>query len=86
MPPTTKRPPPSTKPVPLVEVPDVDGDHLQDALRKLSRAGFRADVQLVEVDRDRDVGRVISQDPDGGEDAPEGSTVTLKVGMEKPED
>lgn len=64
---------------PLVEVPDVVGDNEDDAREELEAAGF-------EVDVDRDLldlfggDTVKSQSTEGGETAPKGSRITIKVG------
>ncbi|MBA4860151.1 Stk1 family PASTA domain-containing Ser/Thr kinase [Streptomyces sp. PSKA54] len=62
----------------MVEVPDVVGDNVDDARQKLEDAGF-------EVEEDRGLfgffgDTVRSQSVDGGDEAPKGSTITLKVG------
>ncbi|MEU9183555.1 Stk1 family PASTA domain-containing Ser/Thr kinase [Streptomyces sp. NPDC048484] len=64
---------------PLVEVPDVVGDSVDDAKQELEEAGF-------EVKEDRDLldifggDEVKSQSTEGGETAPKGSTITIEVG------
>ncbi|MBA2948605.1 Stk1 family PASTA domain-containing Ser/Thr kinase [Streptomyces himalayensis] len=62
----------------MVEVPDVVGDNVDDARQKLEDAGF-------EVEEDRGLfgffgDTVRSQSVDGGDEAPKGSTITLKIG------
>ncbi|GGW83956.1 serine/threonine protein kinase [Streptomyces lomondensis] len=61
----------------MVEVPDVVGDSVDDAKRKLEGAGFQ-------VDEDRGLlglfgDTVESQSVAGGEPAPKGSTITIKI-------
>ncbi|MEU0740392.1 Stk1 family PASTA domain-containing Ser/Thr kinase [Streptomyces sp. NPDC006134] len=61
----------------MVEVPDVVGDGVDDARRKLEAAGF-------EVEEDRGLlglfgDTVKSQSVEGGETAPKGSRITLKI-------
>ncbi|WP_217165746.1 Stk1 family PASTA domain-containing Ser/Thr kinase [Streptomyces sp. AC512_CC834] len=60
-----------------IEVPDVVGDSVDDAKEKLKEAGF-------EVDEDRGLlglfgDTVKKQSVDGGDTAPEGSTVTITI-------
>ncbi len=62
----------------MIEVPDVVGDSVDDATRKLEDAGF-------EVDEDRGLlglfgDEVKGQSVDGGETAPKGSTITIEIG------
>ncbi|MET9846385.1 Stk1 family PASTA domain-containing Ser/Thr kinase [Streptomyces ossamyceticus] len=62
----------------MIEVPDVVGDSVDDARRKLEDAGF-------EVDEDRGLlglfgDEVKGQSVDGGETAPKGSTITIEIG------
>ncbi|MFE3324170.1 Stk1 family PASTA domain-containing Ser/Thr kinase [Streptomyces sp. NPDC059176] len=58
----------------MVEVPDVTGDDVDDARRKLERAGFK-----VKVERGFPfLGNTVEkQSVTGGDEAPEGSTITL---------
>ncbi|WP_282086053.1 Stk1 family PASTA domain-containing Ser/Thr kinase [Streptomyces tendae] len=61
----------------MIEVPDVVGDSVDDAKQKLEGAGF-------EVDEDRGLlglfgDTVKKQSVDGGDTAPEGSTVTITI-------
>ncbi len=61
----------------MIEVPDVVGDSVDDARRKLEDAGF-------EVDEDRGLlglfgDTVKKQSVDGGDTAPEGSSVTITI-------
>ncbi|MEV0223612.1 Stk1 family PASTA domain-containing Ser/Thr kinase [Streptomyces sp. NPDC050704] len=62
---------------PLVEVPDVVGDKVDDAKQTLENAGFR-------VEEDRGLlglfgDTVKSQSTAGGETAPKGSTITIEI-------
>jgi serine/threonine-protein kinase len=59
------------------EVPRVVGKQLIQAREQLERAGF--DVRTERVRSPVDFDEVLDQDPDGGEEADEGSTVTLEV-------
>ncbi|MER5836018.1 Stk1 family PASTA domain-containing Ser/Thr kinase [Streptomyces sp. NPDC002130] len=61
----------------MIEVPDVVGDSVDDARQALEGAGF-------EVDEDRGLlglfgDTVKSQSVEGGETAPKGSTITIKI-------
>ncbi|MFH9014980.1 Stk1 family PASTA domain-containing Ser/Thr kinase [Streptomyces sp. NPDC017943] len=61
----------------MVEVPDVVGDSVDDATRELEEAGFQ-------VDEDRGLlglfgDTVEGQSVEGGERAPKGSTITIKI-------
>ncbi|MBD9725736.1 Stk1 family PASTA domain-containing Ser/Thr kinase [Streptomyces caniscabiei] len=61
----------------MVEVPDVVGDSVDDATRRLKDAGF-------EVEEDRGIlglfgDEVRSQSVDGGDTAPKGSTITIEI-------
>jgi len=65
---------------PGVRVPDVFSFPIDEARALMRRAGF--DVNTVsEPSSTYPPGRVIGQDPDAGEKAPEGSTVTLYVSV-----
>ncbi|WP_345575709.1 Stk1 family PASTA domain-containing Ser/Thr kinase [Streptomyces prasinosporus] len=62
----------------MIEVPDVVGDDVDEARRKLEGAGFR-------VEEDRGLlglfgDTVEDQSVDGGDTAPEGSTITIEIG------
>jgi len=59
------------------DVPRVVGKPLLQARAQLERAGF--EVQTERVRSDRDFDQVLDQDPDAGEEADEGSTVTVEV-------
>ncbi|GAA3095970.1 Stk1 family PASTA domain-containing Ser/Thr kinase [Streptomyces rectiviolaceus] len=61
----------------MIEVPDVEGMSVDDATQDLEDAGF-------EVDEDRGLlgifgDKVESQSVEGGDDAPKGSTITIKI-------
>ncbi|MDP9070720.1 MAG: Stk1 family PASTA domain-containing Ser/Thr kinase [Actinomycetota bacterium] len=60
-----------------VEVPSVVGQDVETASRILERAGFT--VQTSSREDNRPAGRVLDQDPGGGQDAPKGSSVRLVV-------
>jgi len=60
------------------EVPDVVGEQQEDAERILREAGFEVDV-VPAVDSTEPKGTVVEQNPDGDEEAPNGSTVTIVV-------
>ena len=61
-------------------VPDVTSVSEEDAVSTLEAAGFRVDVQTEDTDDPALDGFVLRQDPEGGSQAPEGSTVTIVVG------
>ncbi|GGV39569.1 serine/threonine protein kinase [Streptomyces longisporoflavus] len=61
----------------MIEVPDVEGMSVDEATQELEDAGF-------EVDEDRGLlgifgDKVESQSVEGGDDAPKGSTITIKI-------
>jgi serine/threonine-protein kinase len=62
------------------QVPDVTSRREAEARAQLESSGF--DVQVVEeiVDDDQLDGRVLSQDPEGGTDSEQGTTVVIVVG------
>ncbi|OAH15615.1 Stk1 family PASTA domain-containing Ser/Thr kinase [Streptomyces jeddahensis] len=62
----------------MVEVPDVVGDSVDEARQKLEDAGFqvREDRGLFGLFGDT----VKSQSVEGGDEAPKGSTITIKIG------
>jgi serine/threonine-protein kinase len=64
-----------------VAVPDVVGSSLDDARAELERAGLEVGVQRQETD-DADPETVLAQDPEGGSEVEEGTTVTLTVAEE----
>jgi beta-lactam-binding protein with PASTA domain len=59
------------------DVPRVTGKQLVEARAVLERAGF--DVQTERVQSSQPFDQVVDQDPNAGEEADEGSTVTLEV-------
>jgi beta-lactam-binding protein with PASTA domain/predicted Ser/Thr protein kinase len=59
------------------DVPRVTGKQLVEARAIMERAGF--DVQTERVQSQQPFDQVVDQDPNGGEEADEGSTVTLEV-------
>ncbi|WP_125264106.1 Stk1 family PASTA domain-containing Ser/Thr kinase [Streptomyces alboflavus] len=63
---------------PLVEVPDVEGMSVDDAKDELKEAGFEVDEDrgLLDIFADK----VKDQSVDGGDKAPKGSTITIKIG------
>jgi serine/threonine-protein kinase len=68
----------SSGPAP-VDVHDYTGRSQSDAARSLTRDGFNVNVVTVAVKSSSQVGRVVAQNPVGGQ-LPEGSVVTLTVG------
>ncbi len=64
--------------VPLVAVPNVEGEREQAARTRLQEAGFRVQVLKEVTDDAGEVGAVIDQQP--GRSAPEGALVTIYVG------
>jgi eukaryotic-like serine/threonine-protein kinase len=60
-----------------VAVPDVVGDDVQAASAELRAAGL--ETEIVRTTSGRPVDQVVAQDPGGGGEADEGSTVTLTV-------
>jgi beta-lactam-binding protein with PASTA domain/predicted Ser/Thr protein kinase len=61
-----------------VEVPNVVGQPVADAQRRLEDLGFDVDITQ-EANDDQEAGFVFDQDPDRGQRVDEGSTVRLKV-------
>ena len=59
------------------EVPRVTGKQLVEARALMERAGFEVDTERVQSSQPFD--QVVDQDPNAGEEAEEGSTVTLEV-------
>jgi beta-lactam-binding protein with PASTA domain len=59
------------------EVPRVTGKQLVEARAIMERAGFEVHTERVQSSQPFD--QVVDQDPNGGEEADEGSTVTLEV-------
>jgi penicillin-binding protein 1A len=66
-------------------VPDVRGLTLEEAAAALSEAGYGVLAREREVDRERDVGRVVAQNPRPGTRLLPGEDVTLDVGIPAPE-
>jgi eukaryotic-like serine/threonine-protein kinase len=66
-----------------VEVPDVTGEDVATAVRKLSSEGFEINQQTRDVDSPEGDGVVIEQDPPNGK-AKKGSSVTIIVGKFNP--
>ncbi|MER8159251.1 Stk1 family PASTA domain-containing Ser/Thr kinase [Streptomyces sp. NPDC094472] len=65
-----------SKGVQMIEVPDVTGMTADDAKAQLEEAGFKVDVEkalLFPGDKVQD------QSVDGGDEAPKGSTITIKI-------
>jgi beta-lactam-binding protein with PASTA domain/predicted Ser/Thr protein kinase len=60
-----------------VEVPRVVGQQVLEARDRLERAGF--EVREQRGPSPEEIGQVVDQDPDPGEEAEKGSTVTLEV-------
>ena len=56
----------------MVEVPDVEGGDEDEARQKLEKAGFTVSVRRVFFGD-----KVFNQDPDGGDEAPRGSDITI---------
>ncbi|MEE0776404.1 MAG: Stk1 family PASTA domain-containing Ser/Thr kinase [Bacillota bacterium] len=65
-----------------IEVPDVVGDTEEKATKKLEGEGFKVKVKEEASDTVKE-GRVISQDPEGGEEAGKNATVTIVVSTGK---
>ncbi len=64
------------------KAPSVKGDKLSDAKKTITDLGLK--VQVVEVEDEDNIGRVISQDPSENTKVKKGDTITIKVGV-KPE-
>ncbi len=64
----------------LVRVPNVRGMAQEDAISEIEAAGFVATTATEETN-EVSPGLVLSQDPPAGSQAPEGSTVTLKIAI-----
>ncbi|MDT0444863.1 Stk1 family PASTA domain-containing Ser/Thr kinase [Streptomyces johnsoniae] len=69
-----------------VEVPDVTGGTADEARRLLDELGFDVAEEEQTAEALAPVGTVLAQDPEGGTDADPGSTVTLTVQGEAPEE
>ncbi len=78
-------PSPSPSGPELVKVPAVEGDTLGSARSALEEKGFTVEVVKRETDDPSEVGVVLNQDPAADAEAEKGSTITLTVGKEKPE-
>jgi serine/threonine-protein kinase len=65
---------------PSTTVPDVVGKDKNEAKQELQDAGFKVDMQDVPVSDPTQNNVVQDQDPEGGTNAPSGSTVTIFVG------
>ena len=63
----------------MADLPDVTGETEEDATRTLREAGFEVEVETEESEP-QDEGRVVGQNPEGGETAERGSRVTITVG------
>ncbi|MGH3343779.1 MAG: Stk1 family PASTA domain-containing Ser/Thr kinase [Carbonactinosporaceae bacterium] len=68
----------------LVEVPDVVGEFQDDAEAELSDAGLDSNVTYRQTSA-AEPGTVIAQNPEGGSDVEEGSSVTIVVADAPPE-
>ncbi len=66
----------------LIRVPDVVDENVDDATRRLERLGFEVKVEREEANKKED--KVIEQDPEAGEEAEEGDTITLTVSSGPP--
>jgi beta-lactam-binding protein with PASTA domain/predicted Ser/Thr protein kinase len=66
------------------QVPDVTSQTEADARAQLASSGFEAQVVEEIVEDPTLDGRVLSQDPEGGADAEEGTTVVIVVGRFEP--
>ena len=67
---------------PMAKVPRVVGMKLEAAQALLASLNLSVVVDEVVTEDPREVGRVLNQDPNGATVVPEGSTVTLVVGVE----
>ncbi|WP_168211977.1 penicillin-binding protein [Actinomadura rubteroloni] len=66
-------------------VPDVRGMTVDDAIARLKAEQFSVSVASGAVESDEEKGRVASTSPDGGTDAPIGSSVIIYVSKGKPD-
>jgi len=79
-PPPPPPPPPAPPPPPSSQtVPDLSGQQQQAALRALNQVGFKA--RLVWVPSDQPEGTVVSQSPDAGSTAKEGTRITVNASL-----
>jgi beta-lactam-binding protein with PASTA domain/predicted Ser/Thr protein kinase len=69
---------------PQVQVADVVADTAQLAVQTLEQQGFKVTQQYVSVSDPTQDGIVQSQSPNGGSQAPKGSTVTITIGQFSP--
>ncbi len=76
----------STGIAPKTEVPGTIGLAEGDARAAIERAGFAVEVVFDQVKDEAKVGTVVRQDPPGGTKVAEGSTVTIVVGQQQPEE
>ena len=60
----------------MLDVPDVTGKNVDEARSKLEEAGFEVKVDRAFLSFSD---TIASQSVDGGEQAPEGSTITIKT-------
>jgi serine/threonine-protein kinase len=63
----------------MVQVPDVVGMMQDEATTALTDAGFQVTPEEASEPGDAKEGEVVAQDPEGGGEAPEGSSVTISV-------
>ena len=63
-------------------MPDVTGESQAQATADLQNAGFGVDVKQEPAQRDKDIGKVISQNPAPNAKVTKGSTVTITVGAQ----
>jgi serine/threonine-protein kinase len=66
------------------QIPDVESLTEADAIAQLRESGFEAQVVEEIVDDESLDGRVLSQDPEGGTDADQGTAVVIVVGRYEP--
>jgi eukaryotic-like serine/threonine-protein kinase len=64
----------------MITVPNVEGETQAQATADLQRAGFGVDVKQEPAQKDKDIGKVTSQDPAPNAKAARASTVTITVG------
>ena len=69
---------------PKVDVPSVVGETAQQAVSSLESQGFQVNQQFVAVSDPTQDGIVQSQNPEGGQQATKGSTVTIEIGQSSP--
>jgi serine/threonine-protein kinase len=67
-----------------VDVPDVSGQTEEDATRALEDAGFKVKTTDGTADTPEQDGTVVDQQPQPGEQAKKGSTVTITIGKFEP--